>query len=388
MNCLHLCNDFIGSEVHEQLYRSLNEKIDQTVFFPIRDQNQFQKAEALAESIGIEVIPSRKINSFHRILFRKKINYLYRDLKPHVVKKKYDIVHATTLFSDGALAYRIFKDFGIPYILSVRATDIDLFLKYRPDLHPLASKIINHAAQLIFISNALQNAFNEYISRLKLDDNARQKSKVIPNGIDQFWIDHVHPKRSLSKGQFKLIYIGTFIARKNVIRLVQACIKIKKLIPGLQLDLIGGGGRQEAKILKLVNELDYITFHGRIYDREKLRGLLLQSDALVMVSKAETFGLVYLEALSQGLPLVFSKARGIDDLFDFPVGYPANPNSVEAIAAAIKKLYETYDDIDLTKVDFNRFDWKQLAAQYHNVYSLAAGQKYQTPIMTFPKSEE
>lgn len=58
-----------------------------------------------------------------------------------------------------------------------------------------------------------------------------------------------------------------------------------------------------------------------------------------MPSIFETFGLVYLEALSQNLPVVYTKGQGIDGMFDNTVGIGVDPLSVEEIKNAIKMIY-------------------------------------------------
>jgi len=72
---------------------------------------------------------------------------------------KIDIQYATTLFSDGALAYKIYNNFKIPYIVALRSTDINLFLKVRPDLYVLDKNILLNAQKNIFISPLLKKLF-------------------------------------------------------------------------------------------------------------------------------------------------------------------------------------------------------------------------------------
>ncbi|MBL7474046.1 glycosyltransferase family 4 protein [Robertkochia sediminum] len=373
IHCLHLCNDFSGSMVHSNLYRSLACEIDQTVFFPIRREQQVKKAKDLASSSSLELVCSRKLSPLHRVFFRRKVSYLLKDLTPLLHQEQFDLVHATTLFSDGALAFKIFKAYKIPYIITVRATDMNLFLKYRKDLYGLAREIIKNAQQLVFISEALKSSFIRHLPKLKLGQEVQDKGIVVPNGIDPFWLDNIVLKKTLDPERFNLVYIGKFNENKNVLSLIKAVSDLRDKIPNLRLDLIGGGGSEEKEVLKLVQQLDYLSYQGAIYEKDHLKDRLRSADVFIMVSKSETFGLVYIEALTQGLPVIYTKNEGVDGMFDFDIGAHANAFSVASIAQAIHQVNKNYNDLDLTKINFKRFDWKEIRKVYLEIYQKAVG---------------
>src|SRR5690606_17256122 len=107
------------------------------------------------------IVYSKQLKKYHRFLFSAKVNYLYEDLINKVDISLHDITYATTLFSDGYVANKLFQNFEIPYIIAVRNTDIHIFLKYRPDLKNLALEILSDASQIIFIS---QSNFDNFYS--------------------------------------------------------------------------------------------------------------------------------------------------------------------------------------------------------------------------------
>jgi len=97
-----------------------------------------------------------------------------------------------------------------------------------------------------------------------------------------------------------------------------------------------------------------------------------QSDIFVMVSFKETFGLVYPEALSQGLPIVYSKNQGFDGFFpDGQVGKSVEPASLRDIEDGIlfvannfNKMVENISKIDLGSI----FSWGSIARTYLSCY--------------------
>ena len=87
-----------------------------------------------------------------------------------------------------------------------------------------------------------------------------------------------------------------------------------------------------------------------------------------MPSHSETFGLVYLEALSQGLPVLCSENQGIDGLFQNKVGEFVDPKSVESIASGLQRIIGDYSSFDLGIIDFAAFNWESISQTYLNIY--------------------
>ena len=89
-----------------------------------------------------------------------------------------------------------------------------------------------------------------------------------------------------------------------------------------------------------------------------------------MPSFTETFGLVYAEAMSQRLPVIYSKEQGFDNQFlEGEVGYHANARSARDVADAIEKVIANYSKIsEATIGHVEKFRWKEIVKQYDEVY--------------------
>src|SRR5690554_4135974 len=138
---LHICNGYLGSSIYHQLYTKLSELgVEQIVYCPLRGKGQ--------ESKYIEAFPtyetkfSDPLKIQHRFIFHQKVRYLLMDINRKVNLESIGFTHATTLFSDGALAYRLYIDHNLPYLLTVRNTDLNIFLKYMFHLRPLVKQIL------------------------------------------------------------------------------------------------------------------------------------------------------------------------------------------------------------------------------------------------------
>ena len=84
----------------------------------------------------------------HRVLYHQKVRTVYEDLIRSVKDLNFDLAHATTLFSDGPIAYRLWQERTVPYVVTVRNTDINDFLAMAPWAWPIGMKVLKHAQKI------------------------------------------------------------------------------------------------------------------------------------------------------------------------------------------------------------------------------------------------
>ena len=320
---------------------------------------------------------SRPLEKHHKILFRKKIDFLFKDLQSNIGLEKFkriDLVHATTLFSDGAIALKLKKEYQIPYIVAVRATDIDAFLKYRPDLLFLAREILRESSQIIFISHALKKRFLNHLLIKNDKSKLEQKSLVINNGINSYWVKNRSEEKvkGLAKKNIipnKVLYVGSLVKRKNVIELIESIIELNKSGIPCELTVVGEGGgfQKEVELLSKSNQT-LIKYVGGVYGKENLKEIYNSHHIFALPSKIETFGLVYIEALAQGLPILYVKNQGIDGTFKELVGEAIDLKTEDSIIQGLKTLIENYQNYEIDKIDFARFSWDKIAKTYLDLY--------------------
>lgn len=301
----------------------------------------------------------------YKIDFAYKVYHKYLFLKNNVNIKDFDIVIAATLFSEGAVANKIYEDYKIPYIVSVRGTDMNLYIRRLIHLWPLGRKVINHSAGIVYLTEIIKVNFMSSLFFRLMKVNINKKTCVIYNGIDQLWLDNVClvKRENLNKN---ILYIGRFDANKNVERLQRAVLILSKDIPGIHLTLIGGGGDRSDSVIKLSVEYpELFSFLGRINDRKELIKIMRQHGIFAMISHNETFGLVYVEALSQGLSILYTKGQGIDGVFAEHVGESVVSSDLGGIIFALKKLILDYNNYTiLSKDTIKIFSWSNISRKY------------------------
>lgn len=368
MKVLHICNGFCGSKVHGNLYSCFDDKgLEQTVYSFLRDKSKADRN--VFDGRNTDFVISPILKPYHRLLFHLKMHDVYRDLRQRLADMNYDLVHATSLFSDGVLAYKLWKEYGIPYMVTVRNTDINEFLGYAPHTWPAGISVLKHAQKIVFISRAPMEKFCNHIAIKTILNEIKSKMVLQPNGIDDYWIDHV--KCGEKNLCHQIIYVGKFDVNKNVVRLIESVLSLRHDFPDLHLHLVGGDGWKEKKVLELVREHpECLTYHGKVYDKDELCKLYQGCSIFAMPSIHETFGLVYVEALSQNLAVLYTKRQGIDGLFSPLVGESVNALSVQSIKSGLQKLLLKRAEYKAHEViDFEQFRWDTIANRYLSIYN-------------------
>lgn len=219
MKILHICNDLYGSKVHVNLLNRLSEcGVEQCVFAPLRrDVSGF----SLDISDRILLRKANVVKFYHRYLYHVKRRTVFAALCDEVSVKDYDMIHATNLFTDGGVAYLAHKKFLIPYIVAVRNTDVNGFLRLLPHTWLSGWRILLNAEKIVFISKALSEAFSKSWVIRPILPWVRHKFIVQPNGIEDYWIDCVNTEKFFGH---RILYVGDFSRSKNVGRLIDAVV--------------------------------------------------------------------------------------------------------------------------------------------------------------------
>ena len=169
----------------------------------------------------------------------------------------------------------------------------------------------------------------------------------------------------------RLLYVGDFSRNKNLLNTLRAVARLAA-DRAVQLTLVGGGGDGEREVLHALESGAYPFANclGRISDLDELRAIYRDHDIFVMPSFTETFGVAYIEALSQGLPVIHSRGQGVDGLFaDDTVSEAIDPHDPEDIAAKIAALAERREQVRETCIRVAQpFDWKVIAERYAELY--------------------
>lgn len=369
MKILHIASDFSNTKVHSNLVRELdNLGVSQVVFNPIRTIRKDTVGKNEFQAQHTQFVYAVVVKPYHHYLYHVKQYCLFKALQKRVDVTDINLTHAATLMTDGGVAYKLYRKYHIPYVVSLRNTDINGFLDKMPHTWHDARTILLNAKRIFFISQGLKEKFENHKVIKPILSQIEDKFVLMPNGIDDYFISNIRKDQRIGHG---VIYIGDFSNNKNVLRLGKAVLQLRDEngLEDVKLTLVGGGRNEDQSVENLINSNPVVfNYVGKVYDKAKLCELLGANRVFAMPSINETFGLVYLEALSQNLPVLYTKGQGIDGLFDDTIGVGVNPLSVSEIKDALKDMLLNTDKYSNNCIDFNAFKWAAIAEKYREHY--------------------
>lgn len=289
-------------------------------------------------------------------------------------KNKYDLIHYYFSVPTGLLSFLQPKN--IPYIVSLNGGDVP---GYNPTEMPFLSKttkflnkrIIKKAKFVTAVSDDLGN-----FAKKVLDFN---DCKIIHNGVPkdvcisekEFEINKTI--KSKRKG-LSIICVSRLAYLKRIDILIKAMAKLDDV----ELKIIGEGSqRQELEKLVCDLKLDKkVSFLGFINNSE-IGKYIRNADIFVLPSISDSFGIVFLEAMANGLPVVGARAGGVGDIIkDGYNGFLVKPLSVDELIIAISRFIDSKDlSFKLGKNGLetvkNNFLWEFKANEYLDLYKKA-----------------
>lgn len=371
MKILQISCGFGYSSVYKDLFAVINQYgVYQEVYLPLHDNEA--EYPIIVNDLPYRIYSNQVIRGYDKVLYFSKIIRMKKDVEKNFDLPSVSLIHAHSLFSDGGVAYEIYKESKIPYIVVVRNTDVNKYYKYGIHLRRYGEKILNNAEYVIFLSPMYKNkVLGKYISS-KSYNSIKKKSIVIPNGINDYWIKNIgNPKVDLgfiNNGKVNIISVGGINKNKNFLKVAEAC-KFLNDMHGLHIELTIVGKIDDESYYNSILSYPFVKYYS-FQNKDKLLDLYKDNNIFVMPSIHETFGLVYLEAMSQGLPIIYSKGQGFDgQITEGKVGYSVNPESYTDIASKILKILENYNDLTINCIEYaQKFGWDNTADRITKIY--------------------
>ncbi len=163
--------------------------------------------------------------------------------------------------------------------------------------------------------------------------------QVIPNTLGSRFERPLDDSPHRDSGHFRFLCIGAFRKLKAQDRLISAFALAFRGDPSVRLGLAGEGATQAdcralASALGVASQVDFL---GPL-DRDSVKLELLATDALVLPSYYETFGVVAIEALACGVPVIATRCGGPESIVNESNGLLVSPGDVNSLAAAMQQM--------------------------------------------------
>lgn len=253
----------------------------------------------------------------------------------------FDIIHAHRVFPEGFAAVLLGKFFKKPVVITIHGSDINSLHK-NIFIRKMILFTLNRADEIIAISVALKTKI------LEVGAVESKKISVLFNGVDldTFKVQSKKKARerlSLPQEKKIILFVGNLVDVKNPLLLIEAVCRLKRGKNGEYLFVIIGEGSLKGEIENRISKysLGEAVVMAGAKPHEKLPVWMAAADCLVLPSKSEGMGVVLLEAMACGLPIIATRVGGIPEVItDGENGILITSNNVGELEKSIENLID------------------------------------------------
>lgn len=279
-------------------------------------------------ALGYQAFPA---NLFHRSAMTRLALRIASLLSERALLPDLIMAHRLTL--EGVVAHHLGKLMSLPYVSCVRGEADGRFLRRKPELKMLFGRVVSEATALFFVSAWFRKRIEtRYPGQVR-------RQELLPNFAGRTIFASPAPKDPHS---FVTILNLDAYRRKGFEDLVAAARLAQLHVPDLRLDVIGSATHSTMRRLRRLVEKarvgNIVRFLGPLSHDDVLQAIPRYA-ALVLPAREETFGMVYIEALLSGIPILYTADSGIDGYVDgMELGVRVRAGDVAAIADGIRTL--------------------------------------------------
>ena len=290
-------------------------------------------------------------------VFNKRMEKLYKE----IVKKEgvIDIIHAQSSLWGGISAAYIAEKYNIPLVITEHSS-VERGPYVKKSYIPFIGDSYKKAQKVITVGNGLKNEIESL--------SGRQDIEVIGNLVD---LSKFTIKKRIKNEKFIFFSLAFLEGEKGFDTLIKSFAK--KFKDKEAVLYIGGDGSQRSWLEALTVEngvKDQIIFLGAL-SRDDVSKWMNKCDCFVLPSRYETFGVVYIEALASGRPVIGALNGGAEDIINNLNGYLIPIDDIDILAEKMIEVYdniESYDEEEIRIDCLKRFSPKVIVNKIISVY--------------------
>lgn len=331
----------------------------------------------LAPGVVVDHVPAGPAEPIGKDALLPYMDELADELARSWRRQRPDVVHAHFWMS-GRAAMAAARPLGIPVVQTFHALGtVKRRMQGCQDTSP-QERIAEESALAASVDHVVATSTDETFELARMGADLRRVS-VVPCGVDLDVFSLEGPSFPRRPGLHRLVVVGRLVRRKGIADVVAALGHL----PSTELVVAGGPAahrlerdveaRQLAALARRMGVAERVRLVGRL-DRSSVAALMRSSDALVTVPWYEPFGMVALEAMACGLPVIASNVGGlVDSVVDGATGLLVEPRSPDQLVRAVRLLMEdparrqALGRSGRARAE-HRYDWWTVAARVHEVY--------------------
>ena len=251
--------------------------------------------------------------------------------------RRYDVVNSWFAVPSGPTGVSLARQLGAPHVLTMAGGDIyDPSKWYTPDKNPLLGAAVR---RVLAASDAHVAVSSDLARRARALYGFERPIEVISLGMQPpVFTPASREQLGLEPGIVYVVAVGRLVRRKNLTSLLTVMARLGRDDVHL---LVIGDGPQQAGLAALADSLGLgrrVQFRGFVPDETKYQ-LLAAADIFALPSLHEAFGLVYLEAMHCGLPVIAARPGGQEDFLDEgSTGFLVSPDDLTGLERAMATL--------------------------------------------------
>jgi D-inositol-3-phosphate glycosyltransferase len=307
-----------------------------------RDDAGLPRRVEMAPGVTVDHVPAGPAAALPKDDLLPHMAAMAADLHRVWSRRRPDVVHAHFWMS-GHVALAAARPLGIPVVQTFHALGV---VKKRhqggKDTSPAAREQLE-SALVRDVDRIVATCSDEVFELVRLGADRRRVS-VVPCGVDTRLFTPRGPAEPRRRGLHRVVVVGRLVERKGIGNVISALADV----PDTELVIAGGpdraeldGDREVQRFRRLIAEhgvADRVELRGRV-GRADLPALLRSADLVACVPWYEPFGIVPLEAMACGVPVVASAVGGlIDTVVDGKTGIHVPPRRPDLIAEALRDL--------------------------------------------------
>lgn len=267
-------------------------------------------------------------------------------IQDEIDNRRPDIIHGQHVWILPSLAV----GFGIPLVLTAHGTDLMGYDKW-PSMRAYAGKAIDACCAVISISKdnciLLEERFPEVKDRIVMMRNGYDPTIFYPEAVTrEVILSQYGVTRADYDGRKIVSFAGKLAHFKGVDVLLDAVKQYEDQFPYTLTLIVGDGDERDALHAQAVElGLKSVRFLGNV-NQEQLRGLYNIADVSLVPSRREPFGLVAIEAMACGTPVIATNQGGLPDFVNESVGALVEPENPDDLARAILEVLKREDQTD------------------------------------------
>jgi L-malate glycosyltransferase len=262
------------------------------------------------------------------IIYKTKLNYLYRNLVKENIT--IDIIHAHSFLPAGYAATLLGEKYDIPVIITEHSSEIihNSLSDYEKNC---LRKSINTSTEFLCVSNFLKTKIKDIVHLAK-------EIKIIPNMLSP---NFYHIQKRNNPSEFTFLSVGNLNKGKRFDLTIEAFTEAFENSEQVKLKIVGDGPlykNLQTKISKLnmENNIEMLGAQSRINTSK----IMQDCDVFVLPSAFETFGVVYIEALACGKPVIGAHNGGADYLIDNTNGILIDIDNKKQLVDAMRYMFK------------------------------------------------